>query len=155
MLQTNGTLHSGELAKAAGVSPDTIRHYENIGILPTTPRSTGGYRIYPPSAVNRVQVVQRALRIGFTLAELSEIFRTRDGGGVPCQRVFELAGSKLVAIDEDIAALKKTRRYLANVLADWKGRIRKTNRGERAHLLQTLNDEIEHSRRSGFGGRKG
>lgn len=67
MLQTNGTLHSGELAKAAGVSPDTVRHYEKIGILPSAPRGSSGYRVYPPSAVNRVQVVQRALRIGFTL----------------------------------------------------------------------------------------
>jgi DNA-binding transcriptional MerR regulator len=150
MLQTNGTLHSGELANAAGVSPDTVRHYEKIGILPSSPRSSSGYRVYPPSAVNRVQVVQRALRIGFTLAELSEIFRTRDGGGAPCQRVFELAEGKLLAIDDDIAALKKTRRYLTSVLADWKGRIRETGQGERAHLLQTLTNGIEPSRRSAF-----
>src|SRR5262249_24796743 len=106
------------------------------------------YRLYPPSAVNRVQVVQRALRIGFTLSELSEIFQTRDSGGAPCQRVFELAEGKLVTIDEDIAALKKTRRYLAGVLADWKGRIRKASKGERAHLLQTLTDGVVSSRRS-------
>jgi MerR family transcriptional regulator, copper efflux regulator len=154
MVGNSGTLHSGELAKAVGVSPDTIRHYERIGILPAAPRSAGGYRVYPPSTINRVQVVQRALRIGFTLAELSEIFQTRDGGGAPCQRVFELAESKLTAIDDDIAALRKTRRYLAGVLADWKGRIRKASKGERAHLLQTLTDGIEPSRRPGFGRRK-
>lgn len=150
----NGTLHSGELAKTTGVSPDTIRHYEKIGIIPTAPRNRAGYRIFAPSAVNRVRVVQRALRIGFTLPELSEIFQTRDSGGAPCKRVYELAKNKLTAIDEDIIALQETRRYLSSVLADWKGRIHKASKGERAHLLQTLTDGIDPSRRSVFKRRK-
>jgi hypothetical protein len=66
------TLRSVALAKATGVSPDTIRHYERIGVLPRASRTEPGYRIYPLSAVERVLVVQRALRIGFTLAELDE-----------------------------------------------------------------------------------
>ena len=69
MVQSGGSkgLRSGCLAKAAGVSPDTIRHYERIGVLPRASRTEAGYRVYPASAVERVLVVQRALRIGFTL----------------------------------------------------------------------------------------
>ncbi|MFY9562287.1 MAG: MerR family transcriptional regulator [Terriglobales bacterium] len=89
--RSDATFHSGELAKATGVSADTIRHYERIGVLPKAVRSTSGYRVYPQSAVERVRVVQRALRIGFTLAELSEVLKARDAGGALCQRVFELA----------------------------------------------------------------
>jgi DNA-binding transcriptional MerR regulator len=37
-------LRSGELAKRAGVSPDTLRHYERIGVLARPARSAGGYR---------------------------------------------------------------------------------------------------------------
>jgi DNA-binding transcriptional MerR regulator len=85
------TFRSGGLAKATGVSVDTIRHYERIGVLSKAPRTSSGYRVYPASAVNRVRIVQRALRIGFTLRELADIFRTRDAGGTPCRRVFELA----------------------------------------------------------------
>jgi DNA-binding transcriptional MerR regulator len=81
---------SGSLAKAAGVSPDTIRHYERIGVLPRALRTEAGYRIYPASAVERVLVVQRALRIGFTLAELAEVLKARDAGGAPCRRVYQL-----------------------------------------------------------------
>ena len=72
--RTDATFHSGELAKATGVSADTIRHYERIGVLPKAARTTSGYRVYSASAVNRVLTVQRALRIGFTLSELVEDF---------------------------------------------------------------------------------
>lgn len=108
MVTNDVTFHSGELARATGVSADTIRYYERIGVLPKAVRSTSGYRVYPESAVERVLVVQRALRIGFTLEEMADTFKTRDSGGTPCQRVFELAQEKLTGIKADIVALKKT-----------------------------------------------
>jgi MerR family mercuric resistance operon transcriptional regulator len=101
-----------ELAKATGVSPDTIRHYEKVGVIPRASRSESGYRLYPENMVERVLVVQRALRIGFSLSELAEVLKTRDAGGAPCQRVFELAHQKLAGIRTEIVALKQTERYL-------------------------------------------
>ena len=146
MVKQNGaSLHCGELAKAAGVSPDTIRHYEKIGVLPKALRSPSGYRIYPQSAIERVMVVQRALRIGFTLGELSEVLRTRDVGGAPCHRVYELAQAKLHGIRADIAALKQTERYLKVVLADWEQRMRRAGKGKKAHLLHALTDVLKDS----------
>jgi len=144
MVQRSGaTLHSGELAKATGVSADTIRHYEWIGVLPKAERSASGYRIFPKSAVERVLVVQRALRIGFTLSELGEVLKARDTGGAPCQRVFELAQQKLAGIGADIAALKLTERYLKKVLTDWEVRVRRAGRGQKAHLLHSLTDTVK------------
>ena len=149
MVSNGATLQSGALAKATGVSADTIRHCERIGVLPKAPRTVSGYRVYPESAVNRVNVIQRALRIGFTLLELSEIFRTRDAGGTPCRRVFELAQVKLKRIDADIAALKRTRRYLSGVLAEWDRRMEKAG-GQKAHLLQSLSDAVEKADKTKF-----
>jgi DNA-binding transcriptional MerR regulator len=57
--------------------------------------------------------VQRALRIGFTLAKLAEVLKARDAGGVPCRRVYQLAQEKLKGIEADIEALKLTRRICA------------------------------------------
>jgi DNA-binding transcriptional MerR regulator len=139
------TFHSGELAKATGVSPDTIRHYEKIGVLPKAVRTASGYRVYPASAVERVLVVQRALRIGFTLAELSEVLRARDAGGAPCQRVFELAEQKLVGIRTDIEALQHTERSLKRVLTDWKSRVQRAGQEQKAHLLHSLTDVLKNS----------
>jgi DNA-binding transcriptional MerR regulator len=139
------TLHSGTLAKSTGVSPDTIRHYEKIGVLPKAVRSASGYRVYPESAVERVHVVQRALRIGFTLSELAEVLTARDAGGAPCQRVFELAQQKLVGIRTDIEALQHTERSLKRVLTDWKSRVQRAGQGQKAHLLHSLTDVLKNS----------
>ena len=141
------TLHSGGLAKATGVSPDTIRHYEKIGVLPRASRTESGYRLYPESAVERVLVVQRGLRIGFTLAELSEVLKARDAGGAPCQRVYKLAKDKLKGIRGDIEALKRTERYLKQVLSDWEDRIQRASPGTRSNLLHSLTGAIGDSGR--------
>jgi len=86
--------------------------------------------------------VQRALRIGFSLAELAEVLKARDAGGAPCRRVYELAQDKLKGIDADIEALKRTRRYVKKVLCDWKQRIESAGSGEKSHLLYSLTDAV-------------
>ena len=77
-------MRSGELAQRSGVSTDTLRHYERMGLLARPQRTLGGYRAYEPQALDRVLVVRRALSIGFSLCELAAIFRIRDCGGAPC-----------------------------------------------------------------------
>ena len=47
-------LSPSELARLTGVSTDTLRHYERKGVLGIPARSQGGYRLYPPEAVGRV-----------------------------------------------------------------------------------------------------
>jgi MerR family transcriptional regulator, copper efflux regulator len=147
MVQSGGSkaLRSGALAKATGVSPDTIRHYERIGVLPRASRTQSGYRLYPANAVERVLVVQRALRIGFTLAELAEVLKARDAGGAPCRRVYQLAHEKLKGIEADIEALKRTKRYLKTVLDDWEQRIQRAGPGQKSHLLHSLNEAVKNS----------
>ena len=82
-----------------GVSSDTIRHYERFGSLRKAPRTSGGYRMYGREAVDRVRLVQRALQLGFTLSELSEILKVRDGDGAPWQRVLGSTQEKLRSFD--------------------------------------------------------
>jgi MerR family Zn(II)-responsive transcriptional regulator of zntA len=141
------TFYSGAIAKAAGVSPDTVRHYEKLGLLPTASRTESGYRVYPESAVERVLVVQRALRIGFSLAELADVLKARDAGGAPCQRVYKLAKEKLKKVTADIGALKQTEPYLKRVLSDWEHRMRQTSPGQKSNLLHSLTGTVNGSRR--------
>jgi len=68
-----GSWRIGELAKATGVSTDTLRHYERKGVLRSA-RSGNGYREYPKNALERVRTIRQALSVGFTLDELSTIF---------------------------------------------------------------------------------
>jgi len=80
-------VQSSELASLTGVSTDTLRHYERLGLLPKPPRTNGGYRDYPPHSLDRVRLIRRALSIGFSLPELTTILEMRDRGEVPCRRV--------------------------------------------------------------------
>ena len=143
--QQVGTLLSGALAKATGVSPDTIRHYERIGVLPKAARTASGYRVYPESAVERVLVIQRALRIGFSLAELSEVLRSRDAGGAPCHRVYEIASDKLGRLRVQIQTLTRLEQHLSGVLSDWEGRMKKAGPDERSHLLYSIAEAVRAS----------
>ena len=83
------------------MSTDTLRLYEKKGLLPKARRSGNGYREYSEDARQRAaRLVRQAVAIGFTLAELAQILRVRDQGGIPCRDVRALGGRKLEALDE-------------------------------------------------------
>lgn len=132
------SLHSGDLALLTGVSADTIRHYERIGILPKALRSPAGYRNYSPDAVPRVRLIRRALQLGFTLAELSEILKVRDSGGAPCHRVLRLTEEKLRSLGKQIQELRRTQRYMRQLVREWRKKLAHTTPGKSALLLSTL-----------------
>lgn len=131
-------LRSGELARVAGVSPDTLRHYERKGLLERPRRSGNGYREYPASALDRVHLVRRALGVGFTLDELARILVVRDRGGAPCQQVRALAGKKLAEVETRLAELTALRGELQGLLKGWDALLAKNPPPERARLLESL-----------------
>lgn len=132
------TLRVGELARQVGVSPDTIRHYERVGVLPRAQRSVVGYREYPASALERLRVVRGALAAGFTLASLAQIFTLRERGGVPCQEVRRLASERLTALEKLLAEITAERTQLLRLLAQWDLRLAATPTGEASGLLTSL-----------------
>jgi len=136
-------MRCAELAKSVGVSPDTIRHYERMGLLRTAPRTSGGYRNYPLETLKRVQLIRRAINAGFSLRELAEILRVRDAGGVPCRSVLAAAAEKLKQVELQITQLKTFQHQLNTILKDWRKRVAKTRRGKPAHLLENLPEALE------------
>jgi DNA-binding transcriptional MerR regulator len=119
-------MRSGELARRAGISADTLRHYETLGLLPAPRRTLGNYREYSPEGVERVQLIRNALAMGFSLKELGSILRIRDAGGIPCGEVRRLAASKVAAIAAQIEELTAYREHLETVLTEWDERLRET-----------------------------
>jgi MerR family copper efflux transcriptional regulator len=131
-------LQSGELARSAGVSPDTLRYYERLGILKEPPRTNAGYRLYSADALSRVLLIRNALAVGFTLDELTSILRVRDSGGTPCRHVAELAHGKVGQLDAKIDQLIQLRDSLKMTVKEWEGRLKKTPDGNRAGLMESL-----------------
>lgn len=131
-------MRSGELAKLTGVSTDTLRHYERVGVLPRAARSPAGYRQYTEEAAERVRLVRRAIAMGFRIEELARILCVRERGGAPCRQVHALAVEKLAALDRQIAELMELREELRGVVAEWGTRLEATPHGQRAGLLESL-----------------
>ena len=127
-----------EVARATGVSTDTLRHYERQGLLPRVGRTPAGYRQYPAATVPRVLLIQRALVVGFSLADLKRVLTLRDRGGAPCRSVRELIDTRLHALDRRIAELLVLRDELRSVLTEWDHRLSRTAAGQPAHLLESL-----------------
>lgn len=135
-------MQSGELARLTGVSTDTLRHYERLGLLPKPPRTDGGYRDYPPHSLDRVRLIRRALSVGFSLPELTTILKMRDGGEAPCRRVQAMAESKLEQVKQQIQNLIEMRGQLEAMLKHWNVKLTRTRRGQPARLLEDLPPEI-------------
>ncbi|HEX5707370.1 MAG TPA: heavy metal-responsive transcriptional regulator [Pyrinomonadaceae bacterium] len=139
---------AGELAKAAGVSTDTLRHYERKGVLAAPRRSRNGYREYPAEALERVRLVRRALSVGFTLDELARIIKARAKGEVPCRAVRALAARKLANLEAQLTALTLMRDELSATLSDWDSLLAEKADGERAGLLESLASGSRHTERA-------
>lgn len=95
----------------------------------------------------RVRLIRRALSIGFSLAELSRILRTRDRGGAPCREVRDLAARKLEQLDSQLAEMSALRDHLREMLSQWDDRLRATPIGGRALLLEALGETPTEKRR--------
>ena len=143
------------VARATGVSTDTLRHYERKGLLAGIRRTPAGYRRYPSETIDRVLLIQRALEIGFSLDDLKRVLSVRDRGGAPCRSVHALFSNRLEALDRQIEDLATLRDELRAVLSEWDEMLASTPIGKPAHLLDTLatRGAIERGRRRRSDGR--
>lgn len=139
-MKPESPLKVGELAARAGVGVQTLHYYERLGLLPKTGRSAANYRLYPPSALRRVQFIKQAQALGFTLEEIREVLGLRERGRAPCRRVADVARQHLRELDARIAALREFRKSLAAVVPRWEKETAGQRRcaGEFCDLIEQL-----------------
>jgi DNA-binding transcriptional MerR regulator len=128
----------GQVAQLTGVTRDTIRYYERLGLLPRPVRTPAGYRQFPATAVNRLALVRNAQRFGFTLREIAGFLRVRDSGGKPCRDVRAAAQRRLDAVEQQIAELVAMRDRMSRTLENWDVTLARTPADLPARLLETL-----------------
>ena len=136
------TLSPRELAATAGISTDTLRHYERSGVLAAPARTRAGYRRYPAHAVTRVALIRRALTIGFSIKDLARVFREREQGGAPCRKVRAIVGDRLERIDAEMAALAALKAELSALLEEWDATLARTPAHRPARLLEKLAGDV-------------
>lgn len=111
-------LHIGELARQAGVANSLIRYYEEIGLLPAATRAENGYRVYHQEDVERLQFIQRAKALDFSLEEIKEILDLRERGDAPCAYVINQIRAKFNEVERKMAALAHLKAELVQLQAE-------------------------------------
>ena len=76
--KTRGLLQIGDVAERTGLSLRSVRHYEDVGLLPPAERSPGGFRLYTDAAVERLLVVKQMKPLEFTLDEMRALLDAQD-----------------------------------------------------------------------------
>ncbi len=123
-------VHIGKAAKLAGVSVDTIRFYQKLGLTKSATRSAGGFRIFDREQVRDLKFVRHAQELGFSLNEIKELLALREKGHT-CSQVQSMLKRKLADVREKIKGL-------ARLEAELQGALRNCNR----ELL--LRRELKH-----------
>lgn len=113
------TYHIGELATRSGLTPDTLRYYERVGLLPKAPRTIGGFRMYTASTIECLRFIKQAQMLGFTLREIRDLLGYQSSGGLTrCRRVRDMLRGKLAELQARLVELQDFQRTLADSLRD-------------------------------------
>ncbi len=106
----------GELARSAGVTPDTIRYYEREGLLPSPERTPSGYRDYGPGVMDDLLFIKKAQALGLKLSDVREVLEISSGGKPPCEHVRATVSARLVEVEERLRELRALRATLRETL---------------------------------------
>src|SRR5260370_25014646 len=103
----------GQVARRTGVGIETMRFYEREGLLNRPARSpSSGYRLHEEEVIARLQFIQRAKELGFTLNEIKELLSLRLDPGTSCEDVQARAEVKIADIEAKIETLQRMRTAL-------------------------------------------
>lgn len=107
-----------EIAKLAGLSKDGIRHYEEMGLITSAPRQAGSkiYREYDASALDTIEMIRGAQRLGFSLKEIGPLLKAYKKSRPSKEQAVKFLEARLVVIREKIAALREVEDYICGKL---------------------------------------
>ncbi len=103
-----------EVAKRAGISIDTVRYYEKMGLIDQTHyvRRANNYRDYAESVLTRLELIKQGQTAGFTLAEIAMAATAWEANAIPASSKIEFFTQKLTEIDAQIERLNRIRAYI-------------------------------------------
>ena len=104
------------LADQTGLSPDTVRYYERVGLLPEPARSAAGYRLYDRTAIGRLRLIKSAQRAGLRLREIGELLQVADQGQCPCGHTEDLLRQRLAEVRGELERLRALEADLVGLL---------------------------------------
>jgi len=108
----------GQITEMLGLSPDTLRYYEKLGLLTGVARSSSGLRIYSDRDVSRLRFIKRTQKMNFSLAEIGILLKMRENPQRARNNVRLLTARKLTEVEnrlKDLETLRKELQLLLNL----------------------------------------
>jgi DNA-binding transcriptional MerR regulator len=119
------TMPIGELARTVGCKVQTIRYYEQIGLLPVPGRTAGAQRRYGAAHREKLSFIRHARELGFPLPAIRELLALADQRESDCAQADQIARRQLDAVIRRITMLNSLRAELERMLQHRRGhRIR-------------------------------
>lgn len=125
----------GELARESGCKPETVRYYEQIGLLPSAPRNEGNQRRYTTAAIRRLTFIRHARDFGFSVEAVRELLQMADHPDMPCNEVDTLAKRHLAEVEARLARLTSVRDELQRMINQCAG-----GSVDHCHIIDVLSD---------------
>jgi DNA-binding transcriptional MerR regulator len=107
------SLKIGTLAERTGTSAPTIRYYEEIGLLRSADRQSGGQRVYGDADVKQLTFVRRCRDFGFSIDQVRSLVALVQDPQSSCMQARDLAQEHLAAVRAKLIELKALERSIA------------------------------------------
>lgn len=115
------TYKTGEVARRAGVNKETVRYYEERGLIPKPDRRRSGYRIFTQRHIDQIIFIKRAQELGFTLSETKELLELRLDEDTTCSEIKDEAQDKYQDVIEKIEDLRRIKSTLIDLIDSCSG----------------------------------
>jgi DNA-binding transcriptional MerR regulator len=125
----------GQMAQAGDCKVQTIRYYEQKGLLPEPRRTPGNQRVYTQAHYDRLRFIRHGRELGFSLSRIRQILGLSDDSGKPCATVDLIAREHLREIESKIQRLQSLKSELQRMISECAG-----NRVSECRIIQVLAD---------------
>ena len=125
----------GQMARAGDCKVQTIRYYEQIGLIPVPLRTQGNQRIYTQAHYDRLRFIRHSRELGFSLKRIRQILELSDNSDNSCATVDQVTREHLHEVESKIQRLYSLKKELQRMLAECAG-----DRVSECRIIEVLAD---------------
>lgn len=118
---SDGALSIGDLSRETGCKVQTIRYYEQIGLMPAADRTAGNQRRYDRRHLDRLSFIRHSRELGFPLEAVRELLSLTDDPAQSCEAADSIAREQLIEVERRIARLTSLKAELERMVVQCRG----------------------------------
>ena len=115
------SLTIGDLGRQTGCKVQTIRYYEQIGLMPQPFRTSGNQRRYDPTHAERLAFIRHSRELGFSLVAIRQLLNVSDDPERSCETVDMIARDQLQEVNRRIKSLNAMKSELERMIRQCRG----------------------------------